>query len=126
VIRFDDAADPPVSALAAIPAAPVSPLVVRPDAHAVLNQRLVRFEQPGPIPRRELLTMMEDLLGRRIEGDNRATLNQPVTVSLSDGTVAELIAQILANTDLQLAITPEAARLQPRAANDAPTIILPR
>jgi hypothetical protein len=128
VIVFDHAAEPPLSALTAIAEALVVPTVARPDAQAVLNQRLARFEQSRPVSRRDLLTMVEDLIGRPIaENDEAAaTLRQPVSVSLTDGTVAELVEQILAGTDLQLAITPDAARLQRRAPTDAVTILLPR
>ncbi|MDZ4689199.1 MAG: hypothetical protein SH850_29330 [Planctomycetaceae bacterium] len=125
-IAFDEPQEPPVSALAVLPTIPQIPVVTLPSPQAVLGQRLTRFDQTKPVPRRELLTTVEDLIGRKIEWTDdalkpaTARLDEPVTVSLHDATVADLVAQVLAGTDLQLAITADGARLQRRATTIIP------
>ncbi|HUQ70816.1 MAG TPA: hypothetical protein VM165_14900, partial [Planctomycetaceae bacterium] len=120
-IAVDEPAEPPVSALDVLPARPVIPVVTLPSPQAVLGQRLTRFDQTKPVPRREMLTTVEDLIGRKIEWTDDALkpgtgrLDEAVTISLHDATVADLVAQVLAGTELQLAITADGARLQRRA-----------
>lgn len=126
-ITFDPTADPPISALDAIPSAPV---ITRPAAAAVLAQRLAKFEQSNPTPRRDLLVVIEDLIGRTIDvpDDAAAALSQAITVSITNGTVADLVTKILAGTEWELALTADAARLQRRAATVAEdrAVIVPR
>jgi hypothetical protein len=124
LIVFDAAADPPISALDAIP------VVTRPVAAAVLAQRLAKFEQSKPTPRQDLLVVVEDLIGRTIivPDEAAAALSQSITVSITNGTVAELVTKILAGTEWELALTTDAARLQRRAATAAEdrAVIVPR
>lgn len=132
----DPDAEPPVSALTAV-ARPVTPAPQLPPPRAVLEQRLSVLEQRRPVPRRQWLLTLEDLLRRRIEWDDKTLqgettrLDEPVTVSLRDVTVAELVATLLEGTDLELVVHDQGARLQhrgtaPQAGFDSETIVVPR
>jgi hypothetical protein len=74
----------------AVPAA----VVVKPWER-LWNQRLLQFEQATPVPRRELLWTVEDLLGVTLELPTSPVWDQPITLRLSSVTVRQLLTAIL-------------------------------
>lgn len=106
VVAVNPPDDPAVSALVVQNHPQEIPRKVVPDWQAVLAQRLLRFEQTRPATRKALLIDLEDLLGRKIVwqvedlGLNVQKLDQPIQLKLTDVTVAEILNQILADTDL--------------------------
>lgn len=107
--------EPPVSAMAA--ATPAVPAVNRPPIGPLLAQPLLGVSQTTPRPRRELLMVVEDLLGRPIAweaadlGVAAAALQEPMVLSSTGGTVGDLFANILAGTGLTYVVEPEVVRL---------------
>lgn len=107
--------EPPVSATVATN--PPIPAVKRPPIGPLLAQPLLGISQTAPRPRRELLTIVEDLLGRPIAweaaelGTAAAALQEPIVLPLTGGTVGELFTHILAGTGLTYVVEPEAVRL---------------
>lgn len=108
--------NPPISALAVHAPGPVS--IMRPRSEAVLSQRLLNFDQSQPVARRELLSVLEDLLGRPIRwpenslGAEEPQWDEPITIQLRNATVAELFAAILDGTDWKYDVDAEAIRLK--------------
>ncbi len=110
--------EPAVSALEVAQVGRLIPAVARPDPAVVLSQRLIRFDQTKPASRRELLYTIEDLLGRPVVwseaelGPAAQRLTETITLQLENGTVADLLDRILANTELDFVIEAERIRLR--------------
>jgi hypothetical protein len=108
--------EPPVSAQAAVPIAPV--VAPKPDAGVLLGQRLVSFQQAKPVARRALLQTVEDLLDRPVRvaddvpAEVVARLDAAVAVTLQNVTVEELLREILSGTGLEFVCTPDAVQLR--------------
>ena len=112
--------EPPVSAVEELTKpAPVVVANLRPDPERVLAQRLTRFQQSKPVPRRELFYLMEDLLGRPVVwteaelGPARAALDVPVTLELEQATVAEIFDEILRGSGLKYVVQADTIQLLP-------------
>ena len=72
---------------------------------ARLQQKIVRFEQPKPIPFVKLLDILEDLAGVPIVWDLETVddkqLQKPVTLKLQETTVGEILDAILKQVSLE-------------------------
>ncbi len=118
-----DPESPPVSALL-IQNSLSSVTIVRPSPAAVLSLTLGQFQQTKPVSRRTMLTVMEDLFDRPLrlpkdglDGAERS-LEQTITLNLSETTVEHILTEILAGTDIGLVIdetTLEVERRKPGA-----------
>ena len=111
---------PPISALNV---SATGARIIRPDAGVALQQRLLSFRQEQPVARRDLLSTVEDLLGRKIVwndaelGPSVARLNDRLTLELESCTVEELFRRLLDGTGLQFEIQADEIRLRPAPPN---------
>lgn len=102
----EPAAVPPPPA-AALPLAPL-PVDKRPAIDRTWEQPIRLFRQSKPLPRRELIGIVEELLGRRVEidrdqlGAEGAALDEPITLDLQDTTPAAILAEIFSGTALTI------------------------
>ena len=93
----------PEDAPAVAAAEPPKPMI---DLDAALAQPLERFRQARGVSRRELLDLMEEMLGAPIRydakslGDAAAALDQPVTFDLQNVTVEDVLKQVLDKSEL--------------------------
>lgn len=76
------------------------------DISAALQQPIARFDQQAPVPTLRLLRSIEEMAAVRMELDQlpdhiRERLNKPVTVSLSNTTVGDLLTAVLKQVDLR-------------------------
>jgi hypothetical protein len=82
-----------------VPVAPDLPVI---DVDAALRQRIVSIEQPDPVPASKLLQQVAEMAGVTIDAravlDDPAVadrLNAPVTLSLADTTVRDILQSVL-------------------------------
>ncbi|HET6323959.1 MAG TPA: DUF1559 domain-containing protein [Planctomycetaceae bacterium] len=97
---------------AKVPAAPAPKI----NVPAALAQRVVRFEQVKPVPLRDVLNWMEDLVpirGDRHEIPDLDDLMQtPISLQLENTTVGALLEAVLAPAGLKYRVQPDAVQLQ--------------
>ncbi len=109
-LAMSEPADPGDLPPAGIPE-PSEPVVIAEplpeiDFDAALNQPLERFRQDRAVPRRELLDLLEEMLGAPIRYDLAAlgaaalALDQNVSVDLQDVTVGDVLNKVLDKSDL--------------------------
>lgn len=81
------------------PAPPVPPPTPRIDFDAILKQRLQSFDQSKPVSRRELIELMEELIGAPIRYDvaelGEKNLDKQVTFKVENPTLGGLLKTIL-------------------------------
>jgi hypothetical protein len=123
---------PPADAAVAVAeAAALQPAVVaaepplpKVDLDAALAQPLKAFRQSRSSSRRELLDLMEEMLGAPIRydvielGDAAKPLDQKLSLDLQDVTVADVLAKVLDKTELSFVREPDGLRLQKKDAAD--------
>lgn len=110
----EDPESPPANALNP------SRQVIRPvkvfDLQAALAQPLQQFEQAQPVPARELVFLLEELVGAPIRGvtdpDIAPHLDKPLTLSLTDVTVGDVLVHVLREAGLRYETEPEGVRLR--------------
>ena len=110
---------PPV--LAPRPVVPVIP--PREAIAAALALRLLRFEQPTPVPFDRLRLQIEELAGHRVRYAatvDAITRDTPVSLSLTDTTLAEVLADLCTAVGLTYTVTDEGIRLAPAYAPPLP------
>jgi hypothetical protein len=96
------------------PAAPPAPKV---DVTAALGQRVTRFEQAKPVPLRDVLNVLEELVTLPIRGDRAEIadlddlLQTPVSFDLQNTTVAAILEAVLAPAKLTFQVRPDAIQL---------------
>lgn len=121
-------ASPTVRARAAVVASrPASPASARSsggghnppvDVAAGLSQHIVRFEQAKPVPLKEVLTFLEELLAVSIKGDKHDVvdlddlLQTPVTFQLENTTVREILKTVLAKAGLTFEVGTDTIHLR--------------
>jgi hypothetical protein len=121
-----DPESPPVSALQ-IQNALQLVTIVRPSPTAVLALTLGQFQQTKPVSRRTMLTVMEDLFDRPLRfpktGFDAAdkSLEQTITLNLTETSVEQVLTEILAGTDIGLVID-DATLLIERRSPGAPAV----
>jgi hypothetical protein len=105
------AARPPLPAPSAATNAP--PV----DVSAGLAQHIVRFEQAKPVPLQDVLNFLEELLGVSIRGDKHEivdlddVLQTPITVTLENTTVGEILKEVLAKAGLEFEVQADGIHL---------------
>jgi len=90
----------PVTTVSVKPADPPSPAPpVRIDFEVTLKQPLLLFDQSKPVSRRELIELMEELIGAPIHYDaielGQQNLDKPVTFKMENTTLAGVLKSIL-------------------------------
>ncbi len=103
----------PVEATKPLPAPPPDP---RELIAASLSRRVLRFEQPTPVPFEQLRFQLEEMIGFPIEygfvgAEERR--DEPIVVSLANVTMEELLTEVAARAGLQINITDTGIRLTP-------------
>lgn len=94
------------------------------DVAAALKQPIRRFEQADPVPFRELLLQMEELVGVPIRADGPETadldklLEVPVSATLERTTVGEILETVVEQVGLSYDIEADEIRLRPQTAGD--------
>ncbi len=120
VAKTPDPTTPRASVAASRPAAKKPAKVPTPPAlkinvPAALAQRIVRFEQVKPVPLREILNWMEDLVpihGDRHEIPDLDDLMQtPISLQLENTTVGGLLEAVLAPAGLKYQVQADAVQL---------------
>ena len=101
------------------PAVPPAPTVLSPEAvEAKLRQRIVRFDQPKPVPFIKVLDTVEELAGVSIVWDlehvDDAQLQKPVTLQLKQTTVGEILDTLLKQVRLERRTVDGRIELYPR------------
>ena len=108
------AAKPAAKKLITPPAAP-APKV---DLSAALGQRIVRFAQDKPVPLRDVLNILEELVTVPIRGDRHQItdlddlLQTPISLDLQNTTVAAILEAVLARAKLTYHVQADAIQLQ--------------
>jgi hypothetical protein len=103
----------PIEATRPLPAPPPDP---RELIASSLSRRVLRFEQPTPVPFEQLRFQLEEMIGFPIEyGFVGAEVrrDEPVVVSLANVTMEELLTEVAARAGLQINITNTGIRLTP-------------
>lgn len=91
------------------------------DFDVALNQPLLEFKQNRALPRRELLDILEEMIGAPIQcdeptlGDAAKDLDQPISVDLRNITVKEVLNKVLEQSDLTYEREKYQLRLQRKA-----------
>ena len=91
------------------------------DFDLALNQPLERFRQDRAVPRRELLDLLEEMLGAPIRYDVESlgtaadALDQIVSVDLQDVTVGDVLNKVLEKSDLSYEREKRSLRLRRKA-----------
>lgn len=123
----EDASQPSNSpAMAEIPAAEaviaVAPKQAEVDVELRLSQPIKKFEQLRAVPVRELLELLEELIGVPIRADREALgaaasdLDRSITLRLPSTTVGGILTAVLQQVDLEWEIDGQAIRVRPKAA----------
>jgi hypothetical protein len=87
------------------------------DVSAGLAQHIVRFDQAKPVPLQDVLTFLEELLGVSIRGDKHEIvelddlLQAPITVTLENTTVREILKDVLAKAGLEFVVETDGIHL---------------
>jgi hypothetical protein len=85
---------------------------------AALRQRILRFEQPKPVPVRDVLVILEEMLGVTIDMDKTdipdldTLLQTPVTFDLRDVTLGDLLKAVLGNIKLTFETDSDSIKLR--------------
>jgi Protein of unknown function (DUF1559) len=120
-------AQPSVSAPPAVvkkPAPPLAPAAPKTDVAAALGQRVIHFEQKKPVPMRDVLNVLEELVTVPIRGDRQEIadlddlLQTPISVELENTTVAAILEAVLTRAGLTFQTQPDAIQLH-RAGRNA-------
>lgn len=86
------------------------------DLQAALAQPLQQFEQAQPVPARELVFLLEELVGAPIRGvtdpDVAPLLDKPLAFSLTEVTIGDLLARVLQEAGLRYEVEAEGVRLR--------------
>lgn len=87
------------------------------DVEAALAQRIVEFDQSVPVPLRDLLDLLEEMMAVPIHLDELSeeavpTLDQPVVVSVNNGTLREILEAVLKRVSLEYTARPEGVFLE--------------
>jgi hypothetical protein len=106
------------------PEEPPEPVDTKPkiDLNAALAQRLLRFRQGRSVPRRELLDLVEEMLGAPIRydraslGEAAEALEQAITLDLQDVTVEDVLRRVLDQSDLTYEREGDGVRLRRKGA----------
>lgn len=104
---------------AAIVVAPKPPEV---DVELRLSQPIKKFEQARAVPVRDLLELLEELIGvpirvdRAALGTAAAELDRSITLRLASTTVGGILTAVLQQVDLAWEIDGQAIRVVPKAA----------
>jgi hypothetical protein len=87
------------------------------DVSAALAQRVVRFEQRKPVPMRDLLNSLEELVTVPIRGDQHEIhdlddlMQTPVSLELENTTVAAILEAVLTPARLTFQVRADAIQL---------------
>ncbi len=105
------------------PAVPPTPAVLSPEAvEAKLQQRIVRFDQPKPVPFVKVLDTVEELAGVPIVWDldrvDDEQLQKPVTLQLKQTTVGEILDTLLKQVGLERRTVEGRIELHPPVQKD--------
>jgi hypothetical protein len=107
------AAARPTTKKAVAPPAPVPKV----DVAAALGQRVIRFQQAKPVPIRDVLNVLEELVTVPIRGDRHEIadlddlMQTPVTLDLENTTVAAILEAVLAPARLTYQVQADAIAL---------------
>jgi hypothetical protein len=130
--KTPDTAAPRVALAAARPAAkksskPTPTPAPKVDLNAALGQRVVRFEQAKPVPLRDVLNVLEELVAVPIRGDRHEIddlddlLQTPVSLDLQNTTVAAILEAVLAPAKLTYHVQADAIQLHRLGAGSGGT-----
>ncbi len=105
------------------PAVPPAPAVLSPEAvEAKLRQKIVRFDQPKPVPFVKILDTIEELAGVPIVWDldrvDDEQLQKPVTLQLKQTTVGEILDTLLKQVGLERRTVEGRIELHPPVQKD--------
>jgi hypothetical protein len=104
--------------------APPTPPTPKTDVAATLGQRVIHFEQKKPVPLRDVLNVLEELVTVPIRGDRQEIadlddlLQTPISTELENTTVAAILEAVLARAGLTFQVQPDAIQLH-RAGRNA-------
>lgn len=105
-----------IADIARPPEMPIDVLLAEPaptyDVEKALQQRIVAFEQPDPVPVRDLLNLVEEMLAvpihtSELPPESVPLLEQPITLSLGEVTLHEILKAILSQVDLTFDARPQ-------------------
>jgi hypothetical protein len=99
---------------------PVAGPDLRERTLASLSRQVLRFEQPTPVPFEQLRFQLQEMTGVPIAYDVSGKAegrNVPVTVSLKEVTMEEVLVAVAAQAGLSMAITNEGVLLSRSPAN---------
>jgi hypothetical protein len=117
--RFAVAVQKPVEARRPPISPPRDPREVIAEA---LSQRVLRFEQPTPVPFEQLRFQLEEMSGVAIryhDAVKAATRERPVTTDLTNATVEELLVRLAQQVGLKPVIDVDGVVLVPASENAA-------
>lgn len=89
------------------------------DVEAALRQRIVAFEQRNPVPLRDLLDLIEEMLAvpihtSELPPESVPLLEQPITLSLGESTLRQILAAVLKQVALTFEARPEGIFVVPK------------
>jgi hypothetical protein len=109
---------------------PIDVLLAEPPAtyetEAALRQRIVAFEQPDPVPVRDLLNLLEEMLAvpihtRELPPESVLRLDEAITLSRGESTLEEILRAILKQVDLSFDARPEGIFVHAGTGSQVPT-----
>jgi hypothetical protein len=82
------------------------------DVDKALRQRIVAFQQSDPVPLRELLILIEEMLAvpihlSELPPESLPLLEQPITLSMGEAALREILKAILSQVDLTFDARPQ-------------------
>lgn len=117
-------ADPAVKPIVAdavkptLPAPPVPPPRSKIDFDTALKQRLLSFDQPKPVSRRDLIELMEEMLGAPIRYDavelGEKNLDKQVTFKVENTTLGGVLKSILDPAGWEFVTEETQLRIRPK------------
>jgi hypothetical protein len=99
------------------PAPPPAPPVQKTDVAAALAQRVIHFEQKKPVPLRDVLNVLEELVTVPIRGERQEItdlddlMQTPISMELENTTVAAILQAVLAPAGLTFQVRADAIQL---------------
>ena len=116
--------DQAVKSIEAVPvkpaslAAPVPPPMAKIDFDAVLKQRLLSFDQSKPVSRRDLIELMEEMIGAPIRYDvgelGEKNLDKQVTFKMENTTLGGVLKSILDPAGWEFVTEETQLRIRPK------------